>query len=269
MKKITFIFTLLTSLWGYSQTYSLYTEDATVSSGNGVPTFFNNVNGFSEATSDTPYEGTSARKFVFDNTSSWFMGQILHSNTTYGAQDLSSFSHYNIALKTSSTSSFFIRLKGNDVTAKILFTAGSDPYGFSRDGEWHFMSIPVEDFVPESSDFNFSSVTELFVLRSDGTIDSVNNDFEIDNFYMSSSEVLSLDNIEATSIGLALSANGDSISVISTNTIDFVTIYNIAGQKLLSSKKSENLNISPFKSGLYIINASVNGKNITSKFIKE
>lgn len=269
MKKITFIIALLTSFWSHSQTYAFYTEDATISAGNGVPTFFNNVNGFSETTSDVPYEGTNARKFVFDNTSSWFMGQILHSNSTYGAQDLSSYSYYNIALKTTSTSSFYIRMKGNNVTAKILFTSGSDPYGFLRDGEWHFMSIPVVDFIPESGDFSLSSVTELFVLRSDGTIDTVNNDFEIDDFYMSSSEVLSINDIEPTSIGLVFSSNGNNISITSKNAIDFITIYNIVGQKLLSSKVSENLNISSLKSGLYIINASINGKNITSKFIKE
>ena len=271
MKKITFMIALLTSVWGYSQTYSLYTEDATISAGSGVPIFFNNVNGFSDATSTSAYEGSNAKKFVFDNTSSWFMCQILHSNGTYGAQDFSAYGYYNVALKTTSTTSFYIRMKGNDVTAKILFSNGADPYGFARDGEWHFMSIPVGDFVPESGAFDLVSISELFVLRSDGTLDAVNNDFEFDHFFMSTDEVLSTSEFknEVTKINIYPNPSNSEISINSTSKVDFILIYNIMGQKILESKISQNLNVSSLKKGIYLLKSISNGVTTTAKFIKE
>lgn len=270
MKKITFIFTLLICSLGYSQTYSLYTEDATISAGSGVPTFFNNVEGYTEVPSTAAYEGSNARKFVFNNTSSWFMCQVLHSNTTYGEQDLSAFSYYNVAIKTTSKTSFYIRMKGNNVTSKILFTDGSDPYGFARDGQWHLMSIPFTDFVPESASFDISKITELFVLRSNGTLDTANNDFEFDHFYMSTTnQTLGVKTFETAQIGMYPNPANTEINLKSKNKIDSIVIYNITGQKVLESNVTEQLNISSLKSGMYFIKAISDGVSSTSKFIKE
>lgn len=267
MKKITFIFTLLTAVFGYSQTYSLYTDDATIST--GVPTFFNNVEGFSEGWG-TPYEGASSRIFVFNGTSSWFMGQILHSNGTYGALDLSSYNYYNVALKTSSTTSFYLRMKGNGITAKILFSSGSDPYGFARDDEWHFLSIPLADFVAEDPAFSLTSVSELLVLRSDGTLDATNNDFEMDHFYMSTESALSISNIEKNeTVAVYPNPANSVINIKSQSAIASVVIYNVTGQKVLETSISENLNVSSLKTGVYFIKTfTENGESTTSKFMK-
>ena len=59
----------------------------------------------------------------------------------------------------------------------ITFQAGSDPYGFVRDGQWHTVEVPVSDLGPE---LDFSEVSQLFqILGTSGPIPSI----ELDDIY--------------------------------------------------------------------------------------
>ncbi|WP_444936411.1 discoidin domain-containing protein [Microbulbifer sp. JMSA004] len=131
-------------------------------------------------TSPSPYEGSESLSYT-SSGAGWF-GMAFTADYYY---DLSAFDHdtatLNFALKSSSTTTFQIGMKSGsvgDIGQKwIEFTNGSDPYGFTRDGEWHQISIPVSDF---SDEVDMSDVIQLFeLLGVDGDI----NDIEIDNIH--------------------------------------------------------------------------------------
>ena len=59
----------------------------------------------------------------------------------------------------------------------ITFQAGSDPYGFVRDGQWHTVEIPMSDMAPE---VDLLEVSQLFqVLGVSGPISNI----EFDDIY--------------------------------------------------------------------------------------
>ena len=74
-------------------------------------------------------------------------------------------SKLHFALKTSSTATFRLGMRsGNvdDIGQKwIEFAAGSDPYGFVRDGNWHIVEIPMADIIDA---VDLTEVSMLFEL---------------------------------------------------------------------------------------------------------
>ena len=56
----------------------------------------------------------------------------------------------------------------------ITFKAGSDPYGFVRDGKWRSVEIPMPEI---AKDVDLSQVSQLFqVLSVDGPISEIEFD---------------------------------------------------------------------------------------------
>ncbi|WP_226645293.1 family 16 glycosylhydrolase [Microbulbifer variabilis] len=131
----------------------------------------------------SPFEGEKSLSYQ-SSGAGWF-GMAFTADSYY---DLSAFDNntasLNFALKTSSNTPFKIGMKSgsiNDVEQKwIEFNSGSDPYDFIRDGQWHQVSIPINDF---SDEVDMSNVIQLFeLLGVEGNIDAI----EIDNIYFSS-----------------------------------------------------------------------------------
>ncbi len=280
MKKITLFAFLMISTFSYCQTsFAIYTENATIGAGN---TFlrFSNGQGFTgsgtEATT-APYEGTKNYQLLYNGTSSYVHGIFIAQNATGTGDatvDISAYSYYNIALKTASAAPFYIRIKGNGITAKVLIDPVSNVYGFTNDSNWHFMSIPLTAFIPESATFSLANVGEVFVLRSNAgatLVGTGDNNFYFDNIYVSTTQILGVNNFKSNEVSMYPNPANNSFKVRATNTIDKIIIYNTLGQKLqeLNPKKdSENIDISSYKSGLYLIQVDSDGKSVTSKLIK-
>lgn len=275
MKKITLLATLLISALGYSQTFAVYTEDPSI--GTGVTVTFANNGAFVGFAPDAAanYEGATHMKYPYVTTAvgsdSWFMGSAVGAAT-----DLTAYAtgYYNIALKTTSPNAFYLRLKGSG-GARIAFTPGSFPYGFNNDGQWHFMSIPVADFVQYTGTFNIAAVTDFFVLRSFDattlTVQLANNDFEVDNIYFSKSKVLSTKDFKTNNISMYPNPASSEVSFSALNSIDSIVIHNLLGQKVLeTSPKSTNatVNIASLSSGAYVVTLITEGKSMTQKLIK-
>ncbi|HKL22645.1 MAG TPA: glycoside hydrolase family 16 protein [Tichowtungia sp.] len=130
-----------------------------------------------------PSEGTESLSLQSAPALSWF-GAAFTADVKY---DLSAFDNPNgklhFSMKTSSSVPFQIGMKsGNQdgVGQKwIDFVAGSDPYGFLRDGAWHSIEIPVSNLV---ADVDFSQMSQLFqILGTAGPI----SDIEMDDIYYS------------------------------------------------------------------------------------
>jgi len=277
MKKITLFAFLVISAFSYCQTsYTIYTEDVTIGVGNSFLRFSNGQGFTGSEVTTAPYEGTKNYQLLYNGTSSYVHGVFIArnaANTGDVAIDISSYSYYNVAIKTVSAAPFYIRMRGNAITAKVLIDPSSNGFGFKNDGKWHFMSIPFADFIPESAAFSLTSVTEAFVLRSNAaaTLVGTNNDFEFDNIYVSTTRILGLNNFESNDVNMYPNPATNSFKIRATNTIDRITIYNTLGQKiqeLSPNKINENIDVSSLKNGLYFIQVESEGKSLTSKLIK-
>jgi len=88
--------------------------------------------------------------------------------------------------------------------------------------------------------------------------------------------------VGAASLGIAGSSKAkltlypnpahNNISLLSESTIEEVTVHTMLGQKVLDVKTNisqNNIDISGLSSGVYVINATSNGKTITQRFIKQ
>lgn len=131
-----------------------------------------------EPKTSSPYEGTASIALGSRAGLNWF-GAAFTPAVKY---NLTAFrypeSRLHFAMKTSSSVPFQIGMKsGNveDIGQKwISFTAGSDPYGFVRDGQWHVVEIPMSDIRKE---VDLSQVSQLFeILGTSGPISAVELD---------------------------------------------------------------------------------------------
>ncbi len=171
-----------------SGTFSLYSETAEADSSFELGAD-GNLHIWGETLAEgatSPYEGSESLSYA--STGAGWFGMAFSANNYH---DLSAFdidtARLNFALKTSSTTAFKIGMKSgsiDDIEQKwIDFTNSADPYGFTRDGQWHQISIPLSDF---NDEVDMSNVIQLFqLLGVDGDI----SDIEIDNIYFSGGSV--------------------------------------------------------------------------------
>ncbi|MFB9056758.1 carbohydrate-binding protein [Mariniflexile ostreae] len=165
------------------QKFGIYTENTDLIGSVNVQLEVNNQFAINTIT-DNPYEGSKALSFTIDGTADWAMASIIPDSPI----DISSYATYNVALKSTSNGTILIRLQsGGGQKAILTFDAASEPYGFKRDGNWHFLSIPIADFVAKNPAINLNAITELLVFRSspDDVRNANNYNFYLDNFYLS------------------------------------------------------------------------------------
>jgi beta-glucanase (GH16 family) len=220
--------------------FGVYTETADhKNSGEFVPgadgDFFIWADTLDPAT-QTPFEGIESLSFTSAAGLNWF-GAAFTANVKY---DLSAFDNPNgklhFAMKTSSSVPFKIGMKsGNQdgVGQKwIDFVAGSDPYGFVRNGQWHEIEIPVSNLV---ADVDFSQMSQLFeILGDSGAI----SDIELDDIYYSGGKAF------VTNIVAAVVQDGVGISWPSTDG----SIYTVQWAEALDSNTVWN-SVSPTLEG--------------------
>ena len=274
MKKITLFASLLLGSLGYSQTFAVYTENSAIGTGTTITGWVsNNTPGFATVneTATNNYEGSNHRFLDYVGAASeWYM-----STATGTVSDLTSYAtgYYNIAIKTTSPSTFWLRLKGGGsvrVTSEVL----AANYGFVADGNWHLLSIPVSEFVTYSGQaaFNIAAVTEFFVLRSNLNVTGTDNDFEVDNIYFSTNKVLSTKDFKINNITMYPNPASSEVSFSALNSIDSIVIHNLLGQKVLEvSPKSTNanVNIASLANGAYVVTLITDGKTLESKLLKK
>jgi len=146
--------------------------------------------------------GVNGDLFLWSNTLTLQPGNILEGSSSlnlkstgqgwYGMGltaregfNLTAFDNANAALhfsmKTTDTVPFKIGFKSgnvNDIGQKwINFTAGSDPYGFARDGQWHEIVIPISSL---SKDIDLFDVRQLLQVLGTTEINSL----AIDDVYL-------------------------------------------------------------------------------------
>ena len=156
------------------------------------------------AAAQSPYEGSQSISLQSAPSQTWF-GAAFTPNVKY---NLTAFNNPNgklrFALKTSSSTTFMLGMKSGNIDGVgqkwFTFQAGSDPYGFVRDGQWHAVEIPASDLGPE---VDLSEVSQLFqVLGTSGPIPGI----EFDDIYFTGAGSLQ------TNLVSAMIRNGVGIS---------------------------------------------------------
>lgn len=270
MKKVNLIFASFLCAFGYAQTtLGYYTEAAVTATvtAQALNSDFITVNNV------YPDEGTDGGTTVIE-------AKALGTGTNYQAyfnypgspnQDLSTYSYYHVSLKSTSPQATIIRLE--DAAGQ---QANFDPitFGFAYDGDWHSMTIPFTAIKAQNASFNFTDVNNVFFVKSipgeAGFVVPESYVFYIDNVYFSTSDaLLSAPDYETSGINLYPNPATNQISLRINGEVGLVTICTAAGQKVLTTNTVKNLNISALESGLYFVNAFVNGTNITTNFLKK
>ncbi|SFW26696.1 PKD domain-containing protein [Sinomicrobium oceani] len=144
----------------------IYTEREISETNAAIIPPINNANFVISEVEDAAH-GNRALYYKFDpaNSSSpqtWGAMATLFPRANVNA---SSYTHYHISLKTSSTSNIRIRIKAGGTNYWVTLHHGTtdETYGMARDGKWHEVKIPLADFnAPD-----LSSISEILVLRSD------------------------------------------------------------------------------------------------------
>jgi len=147
------------------------------------------------ARTQDPYEGSESISLQSAPGPTWF-GAAFTPNVKH---NLAAFDNPNgklhFAMKTSSPVTFMVGMKSGNVDGIgqkwITFQAGSDPYGFVRDGNWHAVEVPLADMGPE---VDLSEVSQLFqILGTSGPI----SDIELDDIYFAGGAALQTNIISA------------------------------------------------------------------------
>ncbi|WP_179353237.1 T9SS type A sorting domain-containing protein [Winogradskyella vidalii] len=274
MRKITFIFTLLTCALGYSQTTLGYYTEATVTE--TVATQNLNGDGITINTSFSD-AGTDGGSTVIEAVANSGGAENYQGYFNYPGspnQDLSSYSFYHFSMKSSSPQPTIIRFE--DAGGQ---QANFDPtsYGFAYDGNWHTMVIPFTDISTQNASFNFTDVNNVFFIKSTpgdaGSVVPETYIFYIDHVYFSTSnDVLSTETFELSKITMFPNPANTEISISSKNSMDTIKFYNVLGKEVLVvNPKSNNsiIDISNLKSGIYIVKLTADGKTTSTKLIKE
>ncbi len=121
-------------------------------------------------------DGFEAWRFSF-LANAWFWGGI-HLNQT-GNFSAYSNGHLHIALRSSQSGDFRIGIKSGGNESWIQVPNSGNFRGFTRDGNWHKISIPLSDF----SNKNLSTVEYLFMIARDN--ESQPFVLEVDDLYWS------------------------------------------------------------------------------------
>ena len=166
--------------------FGVFTEDATHKDAGefalGVDGDFFVWGNTLDPIAQTPYEGTESLSFTSAAGESWF-GMAFTPNVKH---NLSAFSYpeskLRFAMKTSSTTTFLVGMKSGNIDGVgqkwITFAPGSYPYGFTNDGAWYVVEIPMSDFTAE---VNLFEVSQLFQILNG--VPGPISDIEIDDIY--------------------------------------------------------------------------------------
>ncbi len=260
------------------QFFGVYTEDAIITEGlvlsidNSDPLrtgYFTTDDVILEELVDAEaYEGSSAFKCSHNPEKNLLLMSIRPNE----AVDLSAFEngYLNFAMKTADMYEFRIRLQ----TANGFVTFTSDyetDYGFVRDGEWHMVSVPIQDFLAADPSINLTNINTLFTLRSWSGGAPVGWEIAFDHMHFSVDAPTSIkdtDKIAAPSI--FSNAEGSSITIAGVNRIDAVEIYNISGNLVKELTSPGNIiNIADLSAGVYILKINANNTASSYKFIKK
>jgi hypothetical protein len=226
------------------------------------------------------FTGTSAIQISYAGsgaTATWAMAYIIVATGAAGV-DLREYTdgYLNFAMKTTSFSTFNIRITDGSIKPKIVFSSDADPYGFVRGSEeWQKISIPIADFLALTPTLNMAAIKEFFVWRSGATDGTTGwfaaeaSDFYVDDISISKTpwSTTGVKNTGASTINVYPNPVKGVLHVNGVKSLQ-AKIYSITGQLVESVNQASNqLNVAGLRSGVYFISGKSDGKSYVQKFI--
>lgn len=162
-----------------------------------------------------------------------------------------------------------------------IYVIKDENYGFDyAEAEWtpntwvnikiELSATQIKYYVNNVLQNTFAKFNQLDVLGFNMLHNNYGNDAYYDNFVITSGD-LSVNPFQENSVAVYPNPAKDVISISTPNEseITTVSVYNVAGQEVLKTNQTKNINVSQFPSGAYFLKAtSSNGSTMTKKIIK-
>lgn len=217
------------------------------------------------AQASTPAEGSNVLSFTHNNKG-WF-GAAFTANAMH---NLTAYKNTNarlvFSLKTSDTTTpFFLGMKSGTRDGEgqkwIAFQPGTTPYGFTRNGTWQTIQIPLSDFYDA---VNLMEVTQVLQILGTGNIANI----AIDNIYFTGGGTAEPDGNHppvanaGADKAVTLPANSVVINGSATDTDGTISGFAWTRQSgpntpTLSGANSANLTASGLVAGTYVFRLTV------------
>lgn len=198
------------------------------------------------------YEGAQYSNLKIN--SAWFGFGFINTVN----RDFTCFKYKNFilhfALKSTSNMPLFVKLEGRGEATVNL----TGKYGFTRDGLWHKIEIPMSEFFNQGLVWDGPMANKnYFTLISETAEPNATIGFDYVYFYADKSSALEQVNKEK----LQILQNATSIHIVNTNN-QKITLFDITG-KIVYSGTSEIISTVNFPGGIYFAKVGT----VTSKFI--
>ncbi|MGY5354930.1 T9SS type A sorting domain-containing protein [Wenyingzhuangia sp. IMCC45467] len=117
------------------------------------------------------------------------------------------------------------------------------------------------------------NVTDIqLAIRNTGNTGNASSagDIQIDQIIFDNNETLSSENIEDADFSLYPNPVSDVLNITGNSTITAIEVYNITGQKVLTSASKNQINVSQLSLGVYVLKLqNENNQVLSKKFIKK
>ncbi|WP_010663885.1 putative glycoside hydrolase [Marinilabilia salmonicolor] len=240
------------------------TENFAIDQENGFLHIWNNL---TELSAQTPYEGEEL--LAFESAEDGWSGFGIFSETPL---DLShyqgGFLNFSIKIPEDSNDSFTVLVEDKEGgKGELFFDPGADPYGVQRNGEWHFISVPISDLLNQTAALDLSIVGNVFAVSS-GTR---SHGFIFDDVFYSVTKPTFLSSVSAETVSVFPNPATTFFVLDIPEELEIVDIFNLAGQKIQSSKETQSIgafrvNCSGWEEGWYFLKTkSISGKDYVSR----
>lgn len=204
---------------------------------------------------DVQIDGNDTKKYTGLN----FVG----IETTNPQLNITPATHFNVDVWSPNFSVFKIKLV--DFGANGVYQGGDDvehelTFNNPAQSQWITYHIPISDF---TGLITKEHIAQLIFASSGSKV-------YIDNVYFSSNVPMSVDENKLATVRMFPNPAKNTLTLSSQQNIENISIFNVLGQLVKSAKVSANettVDVSSLKSGMYVVQTTINGKTQTQKLV--
>jgi beta-glucanase (GH16 family) len=237
--------------------YGVFTERASITNKFLIDDVTGHIylwNNLAPMVGQTPYEGTDL--LAFKSSGAGWCGFGIFSNNPLD------FSHYesgylNFAIKipSGSTSNFGVRIEGAENTkGEVVFAPGADPFGVVRNGNWHFISVPMTQLTAQG--LNLTACGNILAVVSE----TPTSGFIIDDVFLSVDLPSSVLQPKSDKTELTVYPNpaNNQFQVVLNSQTEKVVVMNLTGSVVfkmegLAGSNAIEISCSDWAKGIYVV----------------
>ncbi len=161
----------------------------------------------------------------------------------------------------------FYQTNQTQIKLSILHQGGTDItklLTIAKQG-WNSFDIPLSDFVG-------LKLSNVYQLKLEGAPTQGNTTVFFDNLYFYKGTPLSTEDLAVEKVKIYPNPVQNTLNICADSKISSITIFNLLGQEMLSTQPNTTsvaLETNSFPNGTYLVKATINGKIVTSKLVKQ